>query len=189
MGARGAAASFSGLLHLPLPLLSPLLPPSSSVHRVLVILVSEPAAHYVAYFLRGTRIYIYMYIYATLFLSLQRLSPFRGPPPISILGLMHEECRVPRNNIFRVFRDPCNIRNIFMNIWADHTVRAGHSVRAPICFMKFERGKRVAVRKVSLSRTREGREEGWHRGGWTISLYWRRCLGSAQPITENAGIV
>lgn len=132
---------------------------------------------------------IYMYIYATLFLSLQRLSPFRGPPPISILGLMHEECRVPRNNIFRVFRDPCNIRNIFMNIWADHTVRAGHSVRAPICFMKFERGKRVAVRKVSLSRTREGREEGWHRGGWTISLYWRRCLGSAQPITENAGIV
>lgn len=69
-----------------------------------------------------------------------------------------------------------------MNIWADHTVRAGHSVRAPICFMKFERGKRVAVRKVSLSRTREGREE-------TISLFWRRCLGSAQPITENAGIV
>lgn len=192
MGARGAAASFSGLLHLPLPLLSPLLPPSSSVHRVLVILVSEPAAHYVAYFLRGTRIYIYMYIYATLFLSLQRLSPFRGPPPpISILGLMHEECRVPRNNIFRVFRDPCNIRNIFMNIWADHTVRAGHSVRAPICFMKFERGKRVAVRKVSLSRTREGREEGWHRGGWTISLYWRhrKCRDRVMSATRKRNII
>lgn len=131
MGARGAAASFSGLLHLPLPLLSPLLPPSSSVHRVLVILVSEPAAHYVAYFLRGTRIYIYICIYTQLSFFLCKDSrPSVGPPPISILGLMHEECRVPRNNIFRVFRDPCNIRNIFMNIWADHTVRAGHSVRA-----------------------------------------------------------
>lgn len=179
MGARGAAASFSGLLHLPLPLLSPLLPPSSSVHRVLVILVSEPAAHYVAYFLRE---YIYVYIRNSLSFFAKTLALPWAPPPISILGLMHEECRVPRNNIFRVFRDPCNIRNIFMNIWADHTVRAGHSVRAPICFMKFERGKRVAVRKVSLSRTREGREE-------TISLFWRRCLGSAQPITENAGIV
>lgn len=133
-----------------------------------------------------------MYIYATLFLSLQRLSPFRGPPPpISILGLMHEECRVPRNNIFRVFRDPCNIRNIFMNIWADHTVRAGHSVRAPICFMKFERGKRVAVRKVSLSRTREGREEGWHRGGWTISLYWRhrKCRDRVMSATRKRNII
>lgn len=129
------------------------------------------------------REYIYICIYTQLSFFLCKDSrPSVGPPPISILGLMHEECRVPRNNIFRVFRDPCNIRNIFMNIWADHTVRAGHSVRAPICFMKFERGKRVAVRKVSLSRTREGREE-------TISLFWRRCLGSAQPITENAGIV
>lgn len=137
------------------------------------------------------REYIYICIYTQLsfFLCKDSRPSVGPPPPISILGLMHEECRVPRNNIFRVFRDPCNIRNIFMNIWADHTVRAGHSVRAPICFMKFERGKRVAVRKVSLSRTREGREEGWHRGGWTISLYWRRCLGSAQPITENAGIV
>lgn len=127
-------------------------------------------------------IYIYVYIRNSLSFFAKTLALPWAPPPISILGLMHEECRVPRNNIFRVFRDPCNIRNIFMNIWADHTVRAGHSVRAPICFMKFERGKRVAVRKVSLSRTREGREE-------TISLFWRRCLGSAQPITENAGIV
>lgn len=127
MGAQGAAASFSGLLHLPLPLLSPLFPlvgsPRSGHPRF------RPAAHYVAYFLRGTCVYIYIYTQLSFFGKALAL-PWTGGPPISILGLMHEECRVPRNNIFRVFRDPCNIRNIFMNISADHTVRAGHSVRA-----------------------------------------------------------
>lgn len=75
--------------------------------------------------------YAYIYIRDSLsFFGKALALPWTGAPPISILGLMHEECRVPRNNIFRVFRDPCNIRNIFMNIWADHTVRAGRSVRA-----------------------------------------------------------
>lgn len=101
--------------------------------------------------------YAYIYIGDSLsFFGKALALPWTGAPPISILGLMHEECRVPRNNIFRVFRDPCNIRNIFMNIWADHTVRAGHSVRArAYMFYEIQKGK-TRRREESFSFSNEG---------------------------------
>lgn len=100
---------------------------------------------------------VYIYIRDSLsFFGKALALPWTGAPPISILGLMHEECRVPRNNIFRVFRDPCNIRNIFMNIWADHTVRAGHSVRArAYMFYEIQKGK-TRRREESFSFSNEG---------------------------------
>ena len=56
-----------------------------------------------------------------------RLAPFQGPGPD-----LHSWPYVRRITGTRVitsfaFRDTCNIRNIFMNISADHTVH-GHSV-------------------------------------------------------------